>query len=657
MYTVYKYKFALLVGLVLSSLTLSAQVRMADNTVLSSAPSSSAFLDASSTNTWNATTNRGKGLVFPRVDLTTFVAFNYTGTAGVASNYPTRFDGMIVYNTATSGVAGVGSTQGTLTPGFWYYDNKSTSSLAGGTWRPLGQTSVVSLTSATAPAGNTLGQVAYNTSSVAPTGLVYWDGTKWVPVNQTSTITLTSASAPAGTTVGQVAYNNSATVEPKGLVYWDGTQWKPIGGDPVIGNEVLNATTNKGLSRAGAGTSADPYTLGLIDGTATNQTMVWDGTKWTPGATGLTTTALTSATTPAGLNVGDMRYNTSAAGGVPVGPVYWDGAKWVPVNQTSTITLTSASAPAGTTVGQVAYNNSATVEPKGLVYWDGTQWKPVGGDPVIGNEVLNATTNKGLSRAGAGTSADPYTLGLIDGTATNQTMVWDGTKWTPGATGLTTTALTSATTPAGLNVGDMRYNTSAAGGVPVGPVYWDGAKWVPVNQTSTITLTSASAPAGTTVGQVAYNNSATVEPKGLVYWDGTQWKPVGGDPVIGNEVLNATANKGLSRAGSGTSADPYTLGLTDGTANGQVMMWDGTKWALSASNIIYKGRVLCDGNSTQIVTNANVTATATIILTYEDPAKGPVVSLAVGDRATGTFSVVFGAVPPTTAYINYTILP
>ncbi|MBP1676659.1 MAG: hypothetical protein H6Q20_1218 [Bacteroidetes bacterium] len=261
MYTVYKYKFALLVGLVLSSLTLSAQVRMADNTVLSSAPSSSAFLDASSTNTWNATTNRGKGLVFPRVDLTTFVAFNYTGTAGVASNYPTRFDGMIVYNTATSGVAGVGSTQGTLTPGFWYYDNKSTSSLAGGTWRPLGQTSVVSLTSATAPAGNTLGQVAYNTSSVAPTGLVYWDGTKWVPVNQTSTITLTSASAPAGTTVGQVAYNNSATVEPKGLVYWDGTQWKPIGGDPVIGNEVLNATTNKGLSRAGAGTSADPYTL------------------------------------------------------------------------------------------------------------------------------------------------------------------------------------------------------------------------------------------------------------------------------------------------------------------------------------------------------------------------------------------------------------
>lgn len=51
------------------------------------------------------------------------------------------------------------------------------------------------------------------------------------------------------------------------------------------------------------------------------------------------------------------------------------------------------------------------------------------------------------------------------------------------------------------------------------------------------------------------------------------------DGVIGNEVTNATTNGGLSRSGSGTATSPYTLGLTSGNTTGQVMKWDGTKWA------------------------------------------------------------------------------
>ncbi len=112
-----------------------AQVRIVNSINNSAAPSSSAFIDASSNSTTNATTNVGKGLIFPRTDLTTFTTFSGTPT-GIATSYPTRFDGMIVYNTATSGVAGVGSTQGTLTAGYWYYDNKSTT-VNGGTWRPV----------------------------------------------------------------------------------------------------------------------------------------------------------------------------------------------------------------------------------------------------------------------------------------------------------------------------------------------------------------------------------------------------------------------------------------------------------------------------------------------------------------------------------------
>lgn len=59
------------------------------------------------------------------------------------------------------------------------------------------------------------------------------------------------------------------------------------------------------------------------------------------------------------------------------------------------------------------------------------------------------------------------------------------------------------------------------------------------------------------------------------------------DGIIGNEVTNATTNGGLTRAGSGTAISPYTLGLTSGTATGQVMTWNGTLWSPTAPVNIY----------------------------------------------------------------------
>jgi hypothetical protein len=120
-----------------------AQVRIVNNIINTAASGSSAFMDGSSNTATNSTTNQGKGLLFPRTNLTTFTAFGGSGI-GVPNNYPGRYDGFIVYNTATSGVAGVGATEGTLSKGFWYYDNPTAVGGApiptlvnAGTWRPL----------------------------------------------------------------------------------------------------------------------------------------------------------------------------------------------------------------------------------------------------------------------------------------------------------------------------------------------------------------------------------------------------------------------------------------------------------------------------------------------------------------------------------------
>ncbi|GEN78088.1 hypothetical protein [Chryseobacterium hagamense] len=115
--------------------TLSAQVRTVNSATNISVTNSPAFIDASSNTTVNGSSNVGKGLIFPRVDLSAMTSFPGI-TAGIPNSFPTRFDGMIVYNTAASGTAGVGATQGTLSPGYWFYDNKSVTN-TGGTWKPV----------------------------------------------------------------------------------------------------------------------------------------------------------------------------------------------------------------------------------------------------------------------------------------------------------------------------------------------------------------------------------------------------------------------------------------------------------------------------------------------------------------------------------------
>lgn len=94
---------------------------------------SSAFLDASSSSLWNNSTNLGKGLLFPSVDLTLMAAMSHSGTIGASSN-PKRFDGMLVYNTAT-GTSVIGTVA--VKPGFYYYSNSSTN-INGGTWVAVG---------------------------------------------------------------------------------------------------------------------------------------------------------------------------------------------------------------------------------------------------------------------------------------------------------------------------------------------------------------------------------------------------------------------------------------------------------------------------------------------------------------------------------------
>lgn len=205
-----------------------AQVRIVNSSANPAAINSSAFIDASSNITANNSTNVGKGLLFPRTDLTTFASFGFTSATGIPNNYPNHFDGLVVYNTATSGTAGVGSTQGTLSPGYWYYENKS-GTINGGTWKPVA--------AAVNPKENiltteTVTNRQINSAQIyAIKGSFQASGTSTSPTSYTNAVIIPSTGSLYRITIYQAGTNN---VYSNSVYSYDKTNGNFITGSPSI---------------------------------------------------------------------------------------------------------------------------------------------------------------------------------------------------------------------------------------------------------------------------------------------------------------------------------------------------------------------------------------------------------------------------------------
>jgi len=59
-------------------------------------------------------------------------------------------------------------------------------------------------------------------------------------------------------------------------------------------------------------------------------------------------------------------------------------------------------------------------------------------------------------------------------------------------------------------------------------------------------------------GMLVYNTSGTLS-TGVYYWNGSIWNKV--DDAIGNELTDTIAGGGLTKTGTGTTANPYKVGI------------------------------------------------------------------------------------------------
>ncbi len=133
-----KNQWLLIIFILFQSILSHAQVNVGTNPDL--VANRNSFLDASGFTFFDPTI--GKGLVFPRADLTTW-AFDLSDLGGY-QYFMTGFDGMIVYNTATGLTGGNPETQGiqvSVSPGFYYFYNPNHTEndidVSQGQWKPV----------------------------------------------------------------------------------------------------------------------------------------------------------------------------------------------------------------------------------------------------------------------------------------------------------------------------------------------------------------------------------------------------------------------------------------------------------------------------------------------------------------------------------------
>jgi hypothetical protein len=405
------------------------------------------------------------------------------------------------------------------------------------------------------------GQFSVNSPTCGGTDKLQWNGNAFVCSPDVDTDTNTTYSAGTGLSLSGTTFNNTGTlsVTASGPVtstggqnpnltfangtangqfwQWNGSAWQlallPGEQDSVIGNEVLNATAGQGLARSGAGSALDPFTLGLQSCT-NGQILKSTGSGWSCAADG---------------DDGSVAYSADGEG------IILDGTTFRLALDGTSLSKSASGLKLNTTNANT-WAASQTFG-AGLVVGAGQS-------VTLNGDVITDLTGTGLTVAGGA-------LQTTLGTSVDLSSEVVGTlPIANGGTGLT--ALGSAHQLLGVNGAGTALQYKDIGGLV------NGGTGISVSGTNVVTVSNSgvlsvlgSGPVTSTGGQNPSLTFANGTSNGQFWqWNGSAWAlaflPAEQDAVIGNEVVGGTgSNSGLTRSGTGTAGNPYTLAVNTGS--------------------------------------------------------------------------------------------
>lgn len=449
------------------------------------------------------------------------------------------------------------------------------------------------------------GLIVYQTDDTI--GFWYYDINIWKPIFQHVTAGSgllggkiqgygTISLEPTGVTAGQYGYSDSIpqfTINQYGqLVFARNIPLVEL--DGVIGNEITDTSGSYGiLNRGGNGTDTDPYTIGVQTGKNINDIWMWDGNSW----------VTTSFPFEKDSVIGNEIADTMQSRGILIRNGNGNAANPYTIGVT-----------AGSNIGDV-------------FMWDGSKWVsspivfPKEQDSVIGNEIADTINAYGvLTKTGAGTGASPYKIGITPGNNIGDVWMWNGNAWVsssisiPGEVDgvigneiMDTTNARGILSTYGSGTSVSPLTIGVVSGTSTGDVWmWNGSKWVPSQivhppvvfpKEQDSVIGNEIADTANTYGLLNRGGSGTAADPYTIgatpgnsvgqswVWNGSKWVlttiviPKEQDSVIGNEIADTSGSKGiLTRNGAGTAGSPLTIGINSGTANGDVWMWNGSAW-------------------------------------------------------------------------------
>ncbi len=415
----------------------------------------------------------------------------YTAGGTEAHNIA-RWDGTI-WSPLGSGVShrvlALTEYNGELIAGGWFHTAGGTSAnhiarWDGQTWSPLGSgmtedpgaTYVSALTEYN---GELVAGGEFSTAGgTVVNSIARWEGTQWSPLGSGMNGSVRALTEYNGELIAGGWFTTAGGTEANKIARWDGTTWSPLGSGMNSTSTVLALTVYNGeLIAGGSFTTAD--------GKEANRIGRWDGTSWSALGSG-TNSVVWALTVYNGELIAGGEFTT--AGGTPANHIArWDGTSWSPLGSG----MTGCADPYGCTPAVTAlavYNgeliaggNFLTAGGKGannIARWDGRNWSPLGsGMTVCGGEYCPITSvgalavyNGELIAGGEFTAAG--------GTVVNHIARWEGTTWSPLASGMNSRVL-SVTEYNGELIAGGYFTT--AGGTPANHIVrWDGTTWSPL---------------------------------------------------------------------------------------------------------------------------------------------------------------------------------
>jgi hypothetical protein len=193
---------------------------------------------------------------------------------------------------------------------------------------------------------------------------------------------------------------------------------------------------------------------------------------------------------------------------------------------------------------------------------------------IFANKENSLTFDAGLLRSG-------NTIGLMSCTA-GQILKNDGTTWVCAADAGSSLGSYTAGTGIAISGANVISNTGVLNVTASGALTSSGGQNPAITLATTADFTqlaSQLALANTGVTAGTYNN-VTVDAKGRVTaGTNVSYLTTEGDGVVGNEVTGVVSGGGLVLSGTGSSLDPYKVGLITSCASTQLLKWNGSAWA------------------------------------------------------------------------------